>query len=72
MEITIRSTNGFVDVNGTSCRIWEGKTEDGIIIKCYIARVAVPVSEDQQKFENEFFNSHTDTIKEVYSLRQFM
>lgn len=48
MKITIESTSKIVTlVNGRDgpelpARIWEGKTEHGDLVHCYIVRIATP------------------------------
>jgi len=44
MKLTIESTTKVVTVNGVFARIWEGTTDGGIPVHCYITRVAVPAS----------------------------
>lgn len=46
MKIIIENTSKTVTLNGVPARIWEGRTESGIPIICYITRIAVPDSED--------------------------
>lgn len=41
MTITVTSTSKIVWLNGMPARVWEGKTESGISIHCYITRIAV-------------------------------
>lgn len=53
MKITIESTSKAVFLNGMECRIWEGHTESGIPVHCYIPRVAVHKDEDTSQFERE-------------------
>lgn len=45
MKITIESTTKIVELNGILSRIWEGKTENGIKVHCYITRLSVDKSE---------------------------
>lgn len=40
MTITIHNTNKIVLLNGKQVRIWEGETESGIKIHCYMALIA--------------------------------
>lgn len=40
MTITIKSTTKMVELNGVPARIWEGETESGIPVHCYITRIA--------------------------------
>jgi hypothetical protein len=53
MKISIESTTKVVFLNGVQCRVWEGTTERGVPMHCYIARVAVKDGEDQSQFEGE-------------------
>jgi hypothetical protein len=53
MKLTIESTSKIVHVNGVPARIWEGHTESGIPVHCYVTRVAVHKSEDCSQFERE-------------------
>jgi hypothetical protein len=53
MKITITSTTKIVHVNGVPARIWEGKTDSGIPVHCYVTRIAVPLGADHSQFERE-------------------
>jgi hypothetical protein len=53
MRITIESTTKVVEVNGVPARIWEGHTESGIPVHCYVTRIAVHESQDASQFERE-------------------
>jgi hypothetical protein len=53
MKITIENTRKIVTVNDVPARIWEGFTESGIAVHCYITRIAVHKDEDQEQFERE-------------------
>lgn len=50
MKITIESTEKITDlvVNGTAipARVWEGETETGIPVHCFITRIAPTVDPD--------------------------
>src|SRR3990172_7172962 len=54
MKITLESTSHIVNlINGglpVPARIWEGTTESGIPVHCYITRIAAPASYDQNEF----------------------
>lgn len=52
MRITIESTSKVVQLNGVPARIWEGKTESGIPVHCYVARIATD-NKDTSEFERE-------------------
>ena len=51
MKITIESTTKIVELNGVECRIWEGHTEKGVPIHCFIPRIAVRDDQDCSQFE---------------------
>ena len=54
MKITVESTKKIVTVNGgVDARIWEGKSETGIPVICFVTRVAVPADADQEQFKKE-------------------
>lgn len=60
MKATIHSTTKIVMVkphplaDGVPARIWEGETESGIKIHCYITRVAIDKNEpNAAEFEKE-------------------
>ncbi len=53
MTIIIHSTDAFTEINGTRTRIWEGKTEAGTPIHCFIALIGVEKDHDQAAFEHE-------------------
>ena len=53
MRITIESTTETVTLNGVPARIWEGHTDSGIPVFCYITRVAVHEDVDRAQFEAE-------------------
>jgi hypothetical protein len=57
LKITIESTSKLVEiqVKGTwvPARVWEGQTESGIKVHCYITRIAAGINEDLGQFERE-------------------
>lgn len=53
MKINVTSTSKTVTLNGVPARIWEGTTESGIPVHCYITRVAVALDQDHSEFERE-------------------
>lgn len=54
MTITVSSTTKLVELNGVPARIWEGKTESGIPVHCYVTRIAVAAEGvDHSQFEAE-------------------
>ena len=55
MKITIESTEKIVHLNGVPARIWEGITDSGIKVHCYITRLAIDKDEpNSAQFEKEF------------------
>lgn len=54
MKITLQSTTKLVHVNGVPARIWEGHTDSGIAVHCYVTRIAAPKDgADLTQFELE-------------------
>lgn len=53
MKITIESTTKIVQLDGVPARIWEGATESGIPVHCYVTRIAVARDQDASQFERE-------------------
>jgi len=71
MKITIESTTKIVIIkpsplsDGVQARIWEGTSETGIKVMCYIARVAIP-DEEQEKadqFRSELIECKSPSIE---------
>lgn len=57
MKITIQPTDKLVTLvdgdNEMPARLWEGTTENGIPVHCWVTRVSVKVTHDQAAFERE-------------------
>lgn len=56
MTLTIHNTTKLVTLNGVPARIWEGTTESGIPVHCFVSRVAVDENlpaEQLEQFERE-------------------
>lgn len=53
MTITISNTSKIVEINGVPARIWEGTTESGITVHCFITRIAALNVDNQEEFLNE-------------------
>ena len=47
MKITIESTSKIVELNDVPARIWEGETESGIKVHCFITRIAHDKNEER-------------------------
>ncbi|AMJ65022.1 hypothetical protein [Hymenobacter sp. PAMC 26628] len=71
MIITVESTSKTVELNGVPARIWEGKTDSGIVVHCFITRVAIDQNETRiDEFERELRAQRTPSAAlEVYPLR---
>ena len=58
MKLIIESTGKIVELDLgrgaiVPARIWEGETDSGIKVHCYVTRVAVGKDQDQAQFEAE-------------------
>lgn len=53
MKITIESTDRITTINGVPARIWEGTTDSGIPVHCFITRIAMHQDLDASQFERE-------------------
>lgn len=69
MQITIKNTDRFVEINGVPARVWEGRTERGIAIHCFVTRVAVLRDEDCSEFERELTETPGLKSSESWPLR---
>jgi acyl-CoA hydrolase len=45
MIITMQNTTKVVEFNGVPARVWEGETDKGVKVHCYVTRVAVDENE---------------------------
>jgi hypothetical protein len=57
MKITIESTSRIVELASAAgtipARIWEGVSEGGVPVICFVTRIAVPAGADNSQFERE-------------------
>lgn len=72
MKITIESTEKIVKLYGVPARIWEGKTESGIKIYCFVTRIAAHKGENLEEFEKELQEHSALPELEGYPLRRFI
>ncbi len=64
MKITIESTAKIIEFNGLPARIWEGQTESGIKVHCYITRVAIDKDEPRSaEFERELLEQKPPSVE---------
>lgn len=67
MKITIESTSKIVNVNGVPARVWEGASESGVQVHCFVTRIAVRDTDDCSQFEREL-EEHRKPSVDVASL----
>ena len=53
MKVTIESTDKIVDLNGVQARIWDGKTDSGIHVHCFVTYISPQTHENIEQFEVE-------------------
>lgn len=51
MRVQIESTTKIVELNGVPARIWEGITDSGIKVHCYVTRIAHAENEPPEVVE---------------------
>ncbi len=71
MKIIMESTEKIVTLNDVPARIWEGWTNSGIPVHCYVTRIAVAVEEDTSAFEAEL-QEHRPPSPEVQAISMRM
>lgn len=74
MKIRIESTSKVVSLNGVPARIWEGQTESGIEVHCFITRIAINKDEPHEnEFEEELQSTKPPSPEiESYPLRMIL
>lgn len=64
MKITIESTTKIVELNGVPARVWEGHTDSGVKIHCFITRVAIDKDEPRaEQFEKELMEQKIPSVE---------
>ena len=53
MKITIENTSKIVELNGVPARVWEGESESGIPVHCFVTRISPQQNENIDQFEFE-------------------
>jgi len=67
MKITIQNTSKIVTVkpgplsDGVQARIWEGETETGIKVHCFVTRIACAIDADDEQFQRELLECSAPT-----------
>jgi hypothetical protein len=74
MKITIESTTKIVHLNGIPARLWQGQTESGIKVHCFITRIAIDENELRtEEFEYELLEQKKPRTEfESYPLRMIL
>lgn len=75
MKITIESTDRIAKLNDTPVRIWQGQTESGVPVICYV-NLIIPQTHDPDanaQFERELREVHpVSATNQVYDMRYFI
>lgn len=53
MKITIENTEKIVELSGVPARVWEGETDSGIPVHCFVTRISPQQNNDIDQFEKE-------------------
>jgi len=72
MKITVESTSKIVELSGVPARIWEGQTDSGIKVHCFVTRIAIDKDELRiSEFEKELKETRTPSpeIENYYPSR---
>lgn len=74
MKIQIESTEKIVTLNGVPARIWEGRTDSGIKVHCFITRIAIDKDEtNQEQFQKELQEHRPPSVEvEDFPLRMIL
>jgi hypothetical protein len=59
MQIIINNTSKIVTLAGIPARVWEGETNSGIPVICFIPRIVVISTQDLRQFETELLDQQT-------------
>lgn len=73
MRIEIESTEKIVQLNGVPARVWEGETESGISVHCFVTRISPQTHENIEQFEKELQEQKAPSPEVVaYPLRMIL
>lgn len=53
MKLTIESTQRLATIDGVQVRVWQGSTERGVKVHCFIALIGIDSEDDSSEFETE-------------------
>ena len=73
MKIEIESTDKIVELNGVPARIWDGKTDSGIPVHCFVTRISPQTNDNIEQFEKELMETKApSTAIASYPLRMIL
>jgi hypothetical protein len=76
MKITLESTTlmALTSINSVPARVWEGQTETGIPVYCFVGLIAVQKDLDWNQFERELKESRPPSAEadRAVSLRMIL
>jgi hypothetical protein len=73
LKITIESTTKKVFLDGIPARIWEGQSDGGVKVICFISRVAVAEGQDVSQFQKELSQQRPPSVEaEAFPLRMIL
>lgn len=76
MKITVESTTKVVTLNGVPARIWEGTTESGHRVHCFVTRIACDVDNAaaRAEFDAELQECRVPSadVERAYPLRMIL
>lgn len=53
MKLSIEMSDELANIDGVECRIWNGHADNGVPVRVYVHRVAVPLGEVMKAFDDE-------------------
>jgi hypothetical protein len=74
MTITIHNTTKMVELNGVPARIWEGHTDSGIEVHCFVTFIAAHEEADATQFRAELEEQRPPSaiVDQVYPLHMIL
>ncbi len=76
MKIQIESTSMVVQTDNVPARVWEGVTDSGIKVICFVTRIAVDKSESEEvhgQFRKELLETKAPSAKaQSFPLRMIL
>jgi hypothetical protein len=55
MKMTLEISDEMAVIDGVICRIWNGFADNGVPVRVYVHRVAVPIELPQCSFKEKLF-----------------